>query len=183
MINLSDGGDGGFAATARDSLLDGDTGRQTFHQIDVRLLELLDKLPRVGRHAIEKTALAFGEKNVEGERGFARAAESGDDDHLVARNADVDVLEVVLTRAVDLDGAVGVLRMGERTRLTARVAIGWSARLAERFFGRAHGNYFIVACDDALDHSRRGAANSTRGPSRTGTSCAPQNCAQKSSSV
>ena len=63
MVNLRDRGDGRFAAAARDPLLDGHARRHAFDQIDIRFLELLDELPRVGRHAVEKTALPFGEEN------------------------------------------------------------------------------------------------------------------------
>ena len=104
MIDLGHGGDGRFAAAARDALLDRDARRQAFDQIDIRLFELLDELPRVGRHAVEKAALAFGKENIEGEGRFAGAAQAGDDHHLVARNIERDVLEIVLARAVNADG-------------------------------------------------------------------------------
>ena len=86
MVNFRDRGDGRFAATARDALLDRDGRRQAFDQVDIGLFQLLHELPRVGRHAVEKTALAFREEEVEGEGRFARAAQAGDHDHLVARN-------------------------------------------------------------------------------------------------
>ena len=47
-------------------------GGQAFDEIDVRFFQLLDELPRVGRHAVEKTALPFGEEDVEGERSIFR---------------------------------------------------------------------------------------------------------------
>ena len=86
MINLRDRRDGRFAAAARDALLDRDARRQAADQIDIRFFELLDELPRIRRHAVEKPALSFGEQDVERERRFAGAAQPGDDDHLVARD-------------------------------------------------------------------------------------------------
>ena len=74
MVNLGDGRDGRLAATARDALLDGDARRDAFNEIDVRFLQLLDELPRIRRHAVEKTALSFREQDIERDRGFARAA-------------------------------------------------------------------------------------------------------------
>ena len=103
MINFCHRRDGRFAAAARDALLDRDTRRQTFDKIDIRFLELLDELPSVRRHRIEKSPLPFREKNIERERGFSRTAQAGDDDHLVARNFDVDVLEIVFARAINRD--------------------------------------------------------------------------------
>ena len=128
MINLRHGSDRRFPATARNALLDRHARRQTSNKIDIRFFQLFDELPRVGRHRIEKPPLALGEQNVERERRFPRAAESGDHDHLVAWNFDVDVLQVVLTRAMDGDCAIGS-RIGERTRLACSVR-----RLVERFF-------------------------------------------------
>ena len=125
MINLGHRGDGRFAAATRDALFDGNGRRQALDQIDIRLLQLLDELPRVGRHAVEKTALSFGEKNIEGECGFPRAAQAGDNDHLVARDFERDVLEVMLARAVNGDRVV-------RSARFERAAASVVRRLAER---------------------------------------------------
>jgi hypothetical protein len=48
---------------------------------------LLDELPGVGIERVEEPSLALGEKDVERERAFARTADAGDDDELVARDA------------------------------------------------------------------------------------------------
>ena len=114
MVDLGDGGDGGFAAAACDALLDGDAGREAFDRVHIGLFELIDELAGVGRHAVEEAALAFGEEDVEGQGRFARAAEAGDDDHAVARDVDVDVLEVVLAGASDGDGVRAGEDLGER---------------------------------------------------------------------
>ncbi len=74
MINLRDRGHGRFTAAARDALFDRNRRRKALDQIDIRLFELLNKLPRVGRHAVEKAALPFREQNIECERRFTRAA-------------------------------------------------------------------------------------------------------------
>ena len=68
MINFSHGRDRGFAAATRDPLLDCDTWGQAFDKIDIGFFELLDKLARVRRHAIQKSALSFRKENVKGER-------------------------------------------------------------------------------------------------------------------
>ena len=106
MINLCHRGNGGFASATRDPLLNGDTGRQAADQIDIRLLQLLYELPRIRRHAVEKTSLALREKNIKCERRFAGATQTGNDHHLFPRNFDVDVFEIVLPCTVDLDRAV-----------------------------------------------------------------------------
>ena len=73
MVNLRDRRDGRFAAAARDALLDRHARRHAFDEIDIRFFELLDELPRVGRHAVEETALPFGEQNVERDGRFSRS--------------------------------------------------------------------------------------------------------------
>src|SRR6266404_179863 len=118
-----------FASTARDSLLNRHTRRQPADQIDIGLFELLDELPRIWRHAVEKAALTFGKQDIERESRFAGTTQTGDHYKLLPRNFNVDVFEIVLQRAVNLDGAVC---SGERGRLDRPVR-----RRAERFFCRA----------------------------------------------
>ena len=69
--------------------------------LDVRLLHHLQELARVGRQALDVAALAFGIDGVEGEARLARAGEAGDDRQALARDVDVDALEVVLAGAAD----------------------------------------------------------------------------------
>src|SRR5206468_6447443 len=68
-------------------------------------------------------------QNVERERRFPGAAESGDHYQLLPRNFDMNVLKIVLSRAVNMDRSI-LLRVGERTRLACSVR-----RLGERSFG------------------------------------------------
>ena len=100
---LGDGGDGRLHAALGDALLDRDGRRQAGEGIELGLFELLGELARVGGHRVEEAALAFGEEDVEGEGGLAGAAEAGDDDELVARDVEGDVLEVVFAGAAELD--------------------------------------------------------------------------------
>src|SRR5437868_7509953 len=60
MVNLGHRRNCRFAATSRDSLLDRNTGRQSTDQIDIGFLELLDELPCIRRHAVEKSTLPLG---------------------------------------------------------------------------------------------------------------------------
>ena len=67
--------------------------------LDVRLLHHLQELARVGRQGLDVAALPLGIDGVEGEAGLARARQAGDDRQALARDLDVDALEVVLARA------------------------------------------------------------------------------------
>src|SRR6185369_1386416 len=75
-----------------------------------------------------------GEQDVEGERALAAAGDAGHDGEAVARNHDVDVLQIVLARVVD---AYRVCAAGEPRRLAQRMHGGRRGqRRAERGFVR-----------------------------------------------
>ena len=103
VVDLGDGADGRARVLAGRLLLDGDRRREALDRVDVGLLHLLEELPRVGRERLDVAPLPLGVDGVEGERRLARARQAGDDDQLVARDLDVDVLEVVLARPDDDD--------------------------------------------------------------------------------
>ena len=71
--------------------------------LDVGLLHLLEELARVGRKRLDIAPLPLGVDGVEGERGFARTRQAGDHHKAVARQFDIDALEVVLARATHDD--------------------------------------------------------------------------------
>ena len=103
VVDFGDGADGGAGAAAGGFLLDGDGGGEAVDGVDVGALHLVEELSGVGREGFDVAALAFGVDGVEGEGGLAGAGESGDHGEGVARNADVDVAQVVLARAADGD--------------------------------------------------------------------------------
>ena len=90
----------------RRLLVDRDRRREPVDRVDVRLLHHLQELARVRRERLDVAALALGVDRVEGKRGLPRAGEPGDADEGVPRQADGDVLEVVLAGAVN-DELVG----------------------------------------------------------------------------
>ena len=101
IVDLGDGGDGRARVAAGGLLLDRDGGRQALDMVDVGLLHQLEELAGIGRQALDIAALALGIDGVEGEARLARAGQAGDDDQLLAREIDVDALEVVLARTAD----------------------------------------------------------------------------------
>jgi len=107
VVDLGHRGHRALAASAGLALLDADGGRDARDGVHLRPGHLLDELPGVGAHRIEKPALAFGEEQIEGEGAFAGAADAGDDDKPPERNADGEVFEIVLAGALDGDGAGG----------------------------------------------------------------------------
>src|ERR1019366_7490085 len=89
-----------LAPAAARALLDRDRRRDAEDRFDVGLGGGLHELARVGIERFEIAALAFSKHNVKCERAFAAARDPGDNRELVARNRDIDVLEVVLARVV-----------------------------------------------------------------------------------
>ena len=107
VVDFGDGADGRARVRPGRLLLDGDGRRQTVDQIDVRLLHLLEELPGVGGQRLDVAALPLGVNGVEGERRLARTRQAGDDHQLVARDVDVDILEVMDPGAPHRDPVVG----------------------------------------------------------------------------
>ena len=133
VVDLGHGADGGARIAARRLLVDGDRGRQALDVVDVGFLHLPEELARVRRQRFDVAALAFGVDRVERERALARAGEPGDHDELIARQREIDVLEVVLARALDDDRFEAVARRHRRERSGV-----WIVRTAVR--ARTHGS-------------------------------------------
>ena len=136
VVDLGDGADGRARVFRGGLLLDGDGRRQAVDLVDVRLLHHLQELPRIGRQALDIAALALGIDGVEGERRLAGTRQAGEHDQLVARNGDVDVLQIVLARAADGDHAgVGGLGSSDFSVMDSwrRRAAAWNVVRTTRF--------------------------------------------------
>jgi hypothetical protein len=103
VVDLGHRAHGGARVVAGGLLLDGDCGRQALDQVHVGLVHELQELARVGRQALDVAALPLRVQRVEGQRGLARARQPRQHHQLVARDVEVDVLEVVRARAADAD--------------------------------------------------------------------------------
>ncbi len=104
VVDLRHRADGRARVLAGGLLLDADRRAEALDMVHVRLLHHVEELPGIGRQRFDIAALPLGIDRVEGQRRLARAGKPGDDHQLVARNIDVDRLEVVLARAADFDG-------------------------------------------------------------------------------
>src|SRR5262249_35067297 len=100
MVRLGERGHRALAAAAGGALLDRDRGRNAEDRVDVGARSRLHELARIGVQRLEVAALSLGEEDVEGERALAAAGNPGYDGEAIARNVDVDALEVVLARVV-----------------------------------------------------------------------------------
>ena len=104
MPHLGRGAHGGLAPAARQALLNRHGGRNAVHRIHLGPACGLHDAAGVGVEAFEVAALAFVEEDVERQRGFARAADAGDDVELATRDVHAQALEVVLFGVDDLNG-------------------------------------------------------------------------------
>jgi len=139
-------------------LLDGDGRRQALDQVDVGLAHQFEELAGVGAQALYVAALALGIDGVEGERGFARARQAGHHDQLLARDVEINALEIVLTGTADADE---IVFFGHGIRRTRRAVPGSGATTL-------YGDQFAIFSKNIIGTTRSGERGETArsGPSR-----------------
>ncbi len=103
VIDLCHGAHGRARVPARRLLVDGDRRGEPLDVVDVGLVHLAEELPCVGRERLDVATLPLGIDRVEGQRGLARTGQPGDHDQLVARDIEVEALEVVLAGTANGD--------------------------------------------------------------------------------
>uniref|UniRef100_A0A0N4Z8C9 LigA n=1 Tax=Parastrongyloides trichosuri TaxID=131310 RepID=A0A0N4Z8C9_PARTI len=101
VVDFGDGADGRARVLRRRLLFDRDGRGQALDQVHVRLAHQLQELARIGRQALDIATLALGIDGVERQRGFARPRQAGHDHQLLARNVEIDALEVMLAGAAN----------------------------------------------------------------------------------
>ena len=135
VVDFGDGADRRTRIGSGRLLLDGDGRRQPVDQVDVRLLHLLEELPGVSGQRLDIAPLPFGVDRVEGERRLTRPRQPRDDHQAMARDVDVDVLQVVNTGAANGNPVLG--QKGSRLRASgfasmAHGSIGFGPRHGSR---------------------------------------------------
>ena len=99
VVDFRDRAHGGARVVGRGLLFDGDGRRQPFDVVYVGLLHYREELASVGREGLHVAPLALGIERVESQRRLAGTGQSRDHDQPVARNVEVDVLQIVRARA------------------------------------------------------------------------------------
>ena len=134
VVDLGNGAYRGARVVGDAFLIDGDGGRQALDVFHVRLVHPAQELARVGRQRLDVAALSLGVDGVERQRALAGAGDAGDDYELVARDGDVDVLEVVLARSANHDVFEGhVVRVFSGIGLGTRTASAQCPRFYHRW--------------------------------------------------
>ena len=103
VVDLGDRANRGSRVAAGRLLVDRDGWGQPLDHVDVGLVHLPEELPGIGAEALDVPALALGVDGVEREAALAGPGQSGEHDHLVARQLHVDVSQIVLARATNND--------------------------------------------------------------------------------
>ncbi|OIQ93571.1 hypothetical protein GALL_245310 [mine drainage metagenome] len=94
----------GARGAHRVGLVDGDGRQDAADAVDLRPVHAVEELTRVGREGLDIAPLALGIDGVEHERTLAGPRDPGDHDDLPERDVQIEVLQVVLPRPLDLDG-------------------------------------------------------------------------------
>ncbi len=147
-------------------LLQRDRRRQAVDAVEVRHADLIDQPSRVRGDRLEIAPLRLRVQRAERERRLSRPGDAGEHDQRVARDVDVDVLEVVFARAADADEGVGrgIGRVGGFVhRLKTDSGCGASfqrAHRASKSRGAGEGNRTLVcslgSCRSAIELHPRG---------------------------
>ena len=101
VVDFGDGADRGARIFIGGLLLNADDGRKSGDFINVGAFEIVEEVARIGRKGFDVAALSFGIKGVESQRRLSTAAQTSDHRHGVAREGDIDVLQVVNARTED----------------------------------------------------------------------------------
>ena len=120
VIHLRERADGAAGRAAPSPLLDRHRWGEPLDPLEEGLWHLANKLPGVGREALDIPPLALGIERVEGQRRLAAAAGAAAHSHGVAGNVGIDIFQVMKRRAADGDAG--------RPRIARRRADGGEHR-------------------------------------------------------
>ncbi len=126
VVDLGGRGHGGAGIARLVLLADGDGRSNAVDQVNIRLFDALQKLPRIGREGFDIAALPLGIDGVKGQRRLSASRDSGDHRQAIVRNFEIDVLQIMNARAANYDCFLGHSENGRPTRLrrsTLRPAI------------------------------------------------------------
>ena len=101
IVNFGHGANGGTRVFRRCFLVDGNGGRQPVDVVHIGLVDLAEELAGIGGERLHVAPLALRVNGVKRKRRFSGAGKSRKNNQLIPRQLNVDILEVVLPRALD----------------------------------------------------------------------------------
>ena len=99
VVQLGHGPDGGARGPHRAVLVNGNSRQNAVNTLDLGLVHAVEKLPRIGREALDIAPLAFSVQDIESQTRLARPTDPGHHRQLAQGNLHIDVFEIVLARA------------------------------------------------------------------------------------
>ena len=99
IVNLGSGTNGRTRVLVGGLLLDADDRTQTGNLIYIRALHIAQEVAGIGRESLYVAALSLGKDGIESQRRLARTRKSGYHGEGVARNLNINILEVVYSCA------------------------------------------------------------------------------------
>ena len=103
IVELGHGTKGRAHARHAGALMQCERRRHVQHLVHLGVLGLRQATAGIGAERLQVAARALGIKNPQRQRALARTRHAGNTHELSQRNIDIDVLEVVYTRATHLD--------------------------------------------------------------------------------
>ena len=103
IVEFGHRADGGARGAHRIRLVDGDGRRNAVDAVHRGLVHAIEELARVRRERFDVTPLALGVQRVEHQRRLARAGHARHHHEFLQRNIEVEILQIVLTRAAHDD--------------------------------------------------------------------------------
>ena len=103
IVELGHGTIGRAHARHAGALMQCERRRHVQHLVHLGVLGLRQATAGIGAERLQVAARALGIKNPQRQRALARTRHAGNTHELSQRNIDIDVLEVVYTRATHLD--------------------------------------------------------------------------------
>ena len=119
-------------------LLQGDGRRQAIDLVHLRHGHLVKQPPGVRRYRFQVAALRFGVERAEGQRRFAGSRYAREDDQRIARDIDIDVLQIVLARAAHVHHTGRIFISHEGRMIRKRPFAVWRLRVLWCTTNRSH---------------------------------------------
>ena len=103
IVDFRHRADGRARIAAGGFLVNGDSGGQAVNLVNIGLLHLPQKLPRIAGQAFHIAPLSLGINGIERQRAFARPGQPRKHNKLVARDGQADIAQVMLSCAANDD--------------------------------------------------------------------------------
>ena len=101
VVDFRDRSDRGARVPGGGFLIDGDCRRQPLDGVDIGLVQLTQKHPRIGGQRLDKAPVSLGVDGIKRKRGLSRPGQSGQHNQLVPRDVHIDIFEIMHPHTAD----------------------------------------------------------------------------------